>query len=202
MGGPKRGFGPEIAVGIGVALYYGKRRKTWCQVEHRWARGVDMPERDPLAMTDDDDDEDESLKHFFWLAHPGVARPHECLPSQEWIRDHLPSEMREQYWSHVLECHAISERNSEWARKRREETGEIWDVQDSYPALNPQVVELVVALVRDFETQQVKELMAAHGVQVQIPRCQRCNEVLRTPKSQQCFRCGYDWHGDNTPNMA
>jgi hypothetical protein len=26
--------------------------------------------------------------------------------------------------------------------------------------------------------------------------CPYCGEILRTPKAQQCFQCGADWHGD------
>jgi hypothetical protein len=28
----------------------------------------------------------------------------------------------------------------------------------------------------------------------QLPKCRRCNAVLRTGKARQCFDCGYDWH--------
>ena len=32
-----------------------------------------------------------------------------------------------------------------------------------------------------------------------LTRCARCGGILRTPKAQQCLRCGYDWH-DATPH--
>jgi rubrerythrin len=33
-----------------------------------------------------------------------------------------------------------------------------------------------------------------HSGQLNVNRCPKCNRVLRTPKSQQCFWCGHDWH--------
>jgi ribosomal protein L37E len=146
------------------------------------------------------DDEDEALKHFFWQAYPNIARPHECMPSHEWIRDHLPNELREEYWAYVMECDTIRKSVAEWERARHEETGELWDVQPSFPELPLELIELVLALIKSFETEKVKQLMAAHGVQVHIPRCRRCNRILRTTKSQQCFQCGYDWHDERKPN--
>lgn len=29
---------------------------------------------------------------------------------------------------------------------------------------------------------------------LRIHRCPRCDRVLRTPRAEQCFQCGHDWH--------
>ena len=40
-------------------------------------------------------------------------------------------------------------------------------------------------------------VLADHGVRMLINRCQRCGRIVRTPKAQQCFWCGYDWHQES-----
>ncbi len=39
-----------------------------------------------------------------------------------------------------------------------------------------------------------------HGDDVVFNRCPACDRVACTPRAQQCFHCGHDWHGESSEN--
>jgi hypothetical protein len=57
--------------------------------------------------------------------------------------------------------------------------------------------EIDAALADGFETfrrRVARRVMEQHGVEVSVNRCHACRRVVRTPRAQQCFWCGHDWH--------
>jgi hypothetical protein len=49
-----------------------------------------------------------------------------------------------------------------------------------------------------FRQRVCRRVLAEAGKDVFVNRCSHCRRVLRTPKAQQCFWCGFDWHGGFT----
>lgn len=39
-----------------------------------------------------------------------------------------------------------------------------------------------------------QRVLREHGERNILHRCEKCGGLCRTPKAQQCFDCGYDWH--------
>jgi hypothetical protein len=144
--------------------------------------------------------EDEALKFYIWRNYPEIARPHECLPSFEWIRDNLPSELREEYWTHVAECRAIREKTTALEKQSREESAKVLEIMRSFPEMKIGLAALVVALVARYETMILKERVAASGATIVICRCTRCNRILVSAKSRQCLGCGHVWRHPVMPD--
>jgi len=48
--------------------------------------------------------------------------------------------------------------------------------------------------VEAFRRRVRDRVVAECGERVFVNRCPRCGRIVRTPKAQQCFWCGYDWH--------
>lgn len=44
----------------------------------------------------------------------------------------------------------------------------------------------------------IRQLAAA----IEYTPCPRCGQPLRTPKAQQCFECGADWHAQRARSTA
>ena len=63
--------------------------------------------------------------------------------------------------------------------------------------------EIDLALVRgpeSFRGEVAVRLLADPTVVAFVRRCPHCNRVARTPKAEQCFWCGHDWHA--TPSAS
>ena len=53
-----------------------------------------------------------------------------------------------------------------------------------------------------FRWRVARRLLKEYGDQIAVNRCPACGRITRTPKAQQCFFCGHDWHckpTDGTP---
>jgi hypothetical protein len=48
--------------------------------------------------------------------------------------------------------------------------------------------------VEAFRRRVCRRILEEHGADIAINRCPKCDCVVRTPKSRQCFWCGFDWH--------
>jgi hypothetical protein len=136
----------------------------------------------------------EALKQYVWKNYPEICKPHECLPSPEYIRDRLPNQMRDEYWRHVLECQDILERRGESDKKMSEETGGCVITMPILPQMNPSMVQEFISIFNEYKTKAFKYIFDKNSENIFIHRCGRCNRILVSPKSQQCLWCGFDWH--------
>jgi hypothetical protein len=139
--------------------------------------------------------ENGALKQYVWRNYRELVRPHECFPSAELIRDRLPSELRDEFWAHILECRAIGDKASEFVREMEAKEGGVCDVMPSFPEMSSGLSRLVVAIISEFETRTFQKVLDANRGRIVIHRCSRCNRILIGPHSEQCLWCGYDWHG-------
>lgn len=48
--------------------------------------------------------------------------------------------------------------------------------------------------VETFRRRVAQRVLVEHGSEVFVNRCPTCHRVVRTPRAQQCFWCGADWH--------
>jgi ssDNA-binding Zn-finger/Zn-ribbon topoisomerase 1 len=46
----------------------------------------------------------------------------------------------------------------------------------------------------EFRRRVCDRILAVHRREVMINRCPRCRRIVRTPRAEQCFWCGNDWH--------
>lgn len=47
--------------------------------------------------------------------------------------------------------------------------------------------------LEDFKRRTGQSALRNHGDKMTIPRCARCNALLRAPKARQCVWCGHSW---------
>jgi hypothetical protein len=145
-------------------------------------------------------DENRELKTYVWRNYPEIVRPNECFPPSEWIRDHLPGELSKEFLAYLAECDAIREQQQASESTWCDEVGCVVDSEPDIPKMSPELMKCVGAIIKEFEDQLMSKVLAANNTRIVICRCCRCNRVLKSPKSQQCLWCGYDWHGAERPN--
>lgn len=46
----------------------------------------------------------------------------------------------------------------------------------------------------EFREKIAARIIDTRGDEIKFNRCPSCNRIVRTPKAQQCFWCGHDWH--------
>src|SRR5687768_10006439 len=61
--------------------------------------------RYPRAMREYD--EDRELMGYVWRNYRQIMRPHECVATDEQVRDALPPDLREEYWEHAIESRRV-----------------------------------------------------------------------------------------------
>jgi hypothetical protein len=147
-----------------------------------------------------DYDENAALDEYIRRSYPEMIRPHDGVPSHEWIHDHLPAELRKEYQAHAAECDAIIQRTRAWAKKHGEETGSVVEVLPDLPSMKPGLSTAFHAVFKEFRANILKKVLEAHGASIVICRCCRCNRILKSRNAQQCLWCGYDWHPASRPN--
>jgi hypothetical protein len=110
------------------------------------------------------DDEIEAIKSYVWRNYPEICRPHDCVPDRESIIHSLPECMRQD----LRDC---IEGNRE-----------------------PQEAEagVIMRVVTMLETEKFFQLVDVESLT--IARCRECGTILVNDKSQQCLKCGLDWH--------
>ena len=138
-------------------------------------------------------DEESELMGYVWRNYPEIVRPHECVATAERMRDHLPPELRDEYWAHALECQRVIEESHERDRRASDSTRLVI----SHPILPKARSELVTAILKahkELEKQAFWEKFLPHKDRVSIHRCPRCQRILVNDKSRQCLWCGFDWH--------
>ncbi len=68
-----------------------------------------------------------------------------------------------------------------------------WKVEKMYGFTNPAANELV-ALGGDVAMRRIAQRVYDQHKNEIINLCPSCGKLARTPNSQQCRHCGYDWH--------
>lgn len=118
-------------------------------------------------------DEDRELTRYVWENYSGLMTEFECRVG----------------WVIISRMKAAATQSAATAEMMNRH----WCARDD--------VEINAALADGPEAfrRRVRErVLADCGERVFINRCHRCGRVVRTPKAQQCFWCGYDWHGQTT----
>ena len=120
-----------------------------------------------MNPTDLSDEEIEAIKRYVWRNYPEICRPLECMPDGESIIRNLPECMRQEF----REC---IEGN------REPQEGE---------------AGVIVRVVTQLETEKFFQLVDVESLE--IARCRECGNILVNDNSQQCLKCGLDWHGSD-----
>lgn len=134
-------------------------------------------------------DDERELMGYIWRNFPQIARPYECVPSAERVRDELPPEFREEYWRHALECQRLI-RESDEINARAGRDGPHPDL----PQMSPKLSAAYSLAEEKLEKQIFWDKFLPYKDRVSIHRCARCERILVNEKSRQCLWCGYDWH--------
>lgn len=58
---------------------------------------------------------------------------------------------------------------------------------EQFARIRTQGLAVMIAGIRD-------RLMRDHASQIPLNCCPGCGALCRTPRAQQCFDCGHDWH--------
>lgn len=61
---------------------------------------------------------------------------------------------------------------------------------------DPEIDAALAEGAEAFRRRVCRRILADNPDWVFVNRCPQCGRVVRTPRSQQCFWCGHDWHPD------
>jgi hypothetical protein len=90
----------------------------------------------------------------------------------------------------LREKHSAAEvRTPEMARLLRRRFGRFLDDQEVEAALSEGF--------QPFRRRVCERILSDPASTSQLNRCPSCRKIVRTPKAQQCFWCGHDWHGES-----
>jgi hypothetical protein len=58
---------------------------------------------------------------------------------------------------------------------------------------HPEIARELADGISEFKRRASAAVMREHGGRITIPRCARCNAILRAPRARQCVWCGHSW---------
>jgi hypothetical protein len=73
-------------------------------------------------------------------------------PSPEWIRDHLPEEMRQEFWAHFAKVCVIGEKTADLEEEMKRQTGRAVEIMPSLPPMRLELAKLVASLISQWHS--------------------------------------------------
>jgi hypothetical protein len=113
-------------------------------------------------------------------------------------------ELTRYVWDHYLHLMTDFERRVGFAVIGRQKVANM-GAAASHPLLarwgladDPEVNAALADGVEAFRRQVRERVLSSRPDEVFVNRCPRCQRVVRTPRAQQCFWCGCDWHNQES----
>ena len=113
-------------------------------------------------------DEDRELTTYIWNNYFQLLTPKESLGSKA-----------------MLATDKAESSSPSMRRLIRERYGHIDD---------PEVAYMFTDGTEAFRDRVRDRILRECGDEIIVNRCSECSKIVRTPKAQQCFWCGHDWH--------